>query len=97
MINAIGEATLQNTVRTNHNNELNDKMVKEQEAVQTREERPVENTEQTSESKMNFDDNTNTRTKHTIVEGKIVFERYNSEGKLILKVPPGYVPITEKA
>jgi len=36
-----------------------------------------------------------TRSTHMMEEGKLVFKRYDENGKLIQRVPPGYVPISE--
>ena len=36
-----------------------------------------------------------TRSTHVMEEGILVFKRYDEDGKLIQRVPPGYVPISE--
>ena len=36
-----------------------------------------------------------TRSTHVMEDGKLVFKRYDENGKLIQRVPPGYVPISE--
>ena len=96
MINAIGEATVQQSIRMNHAHAQNDKAVAEQKAEQVRDQRPVENSDDSAKAELNMQyDNTTTR--HEIVEGRVIFERYNSEGRLIQRVPPGYVPFGEMA
>jgi len=36
-----------------------------------------------------------TRSTHIVEDGKLVFKRYDEKGRLIQRVPPGYVPISE--
>ena len=36
-----------------------------------------------------------TRSTHIVEDGKLVFKRYDENGKLIQRVPPGYVPVDE--
>ena len=38
-----------------------------------------------------------TTTKNILEEGTVVFERYDEKGRLIQRIPPGYVPISEMA
>ena len=60
----------------------------------TREIRPVENAEGNPETKLKGQEETRTDT--TIDENnRIVVEKYNKEGKLVNKTPPGYVPLSE--
>jgi hypothetical protein len=96
MINAIGEATIQQAIRVNHNNSINGKVTVEVKAEQMIKERPVEKTGDSTKSEMDLQHNLDTTTRHTIDEkGKIIFERYDADGKLIRKIPPGYVPFCE--
>ena len=95
MINAIGEATIQQALRINHNNTINGKATVEVKAEQIKRERPVEKTGDSSKSEMDLPDNLDTTTRHTIEKSKIIFERYDADGKLIRKIPPGYVPFCE--
>ena len=97
MINAIGEASIQQTMRTNHNNVVYDKEIIEQKATQAIEERPVEKTDDSPRSKMDTQKQDMTSTRNIIENGKIILEKYDEDGKLIQRVPPGYVPFGEKA
>jgi hypothetical protein len=38
-----------------------------------------------------------TSTRNIIENGKVILEKYDEDGKLIQRVPPGYVPFGEKA
>ena len=81
-----------NEQQTSHQNTLSNhvQMVRENERV--RENRQVENTDDSSKPKMNPD--TEARTDTVIVDEEIVVEKYNSDGKLVNMVPPGYVPLS---
>jgi hypothetical protein len=96
MINAIGEASIQQTMRTNHNNVVYDKEIIEQKATQAIQERPVEKKDDTPKSKMNTQSQDMTSTKNVIKNGKIILEKYDEYGKLIQRIPPGYVPFGER-
>jgi len=97
MINAIGEASIQQTMRTNHNNVVYDKEIIEQKATQAIQERPVEKKDDTPRSKMNTQSQDMTSTRNIIKNGKIILEKYDENGKLIQRIPPGYVPFGERA
>ncbi len=97
MINAIGEATIQQTVRTNHHISESERELSQINEEQVREQRPVEKTGEGSNTEMGNDQFDQTTSRHTIEEGKIVFERYDKDGKLIKKTPPGYLPFGELA
>ncbi len=97
MINAIGEATMQHLIRTNYNSEMFDKEVEVRQINQTKEHRPVEKSEDGEKSEMKHRFHDNTRTKNSLEEGQIIVEKYDEDGKLIRKIPPGYVPFGERA
>jgi len=95
MINAIGEASIQQTMRTNHNNVVYDKEIIEQKATQVIQERPVEKTDDSPGSEMNAQKEDMASTRNTIENGKVILEKYDEDGKLIQRIPPGYVPFGE--
>jgi hypothetical protein len=91
MLDAIGEATMQHTVRTNYDSELYTQDLAVKKSDQIRKQRPVEKTDDSSKSKMNLKHEENTRRKNTFEDGNIVIEEYNEAGQIIRKIPPGYV------
>lgn len=99
MINAIGEATVQQAIRVNHNNSINYKEVITQKTEQIRAERPVEKSDDSrrTDDNMAQDDKAGTTSRQRIEEGEIILERYDKSGKLVQKIPPGYVPFGEIA
>ncbi len=96
MINAIGEASIQQIMRTNHNNVVYDKEIIEQKATQVIQKRPVEKTNDSPRSKMDTQRQDIARTRNTIEDGKVILEKYDKHGKLIQRIPPGYVPFGER-
>jgi hypothetical protein len=97
MINAIGEATIQQTIRTNHHISETERELSQIKEDQVREQRPVEKTGESSNTEMGNDQFDHTTSKHTIKDGQIIVERYNENGELIKKEPPGYLPFGELA
>ncbi len=77
-----------NEQQTSHLNTLGDQaqMVRENDKV--RENRQVENTDDTTKSKMKLDGETTTDT--SVVDKKVITEKYNSDGELVNVVPPDY-------
>ena len=98
MLNAIGESAMQHTVRANYDSETHDQEIAVKKNDQTRENRPVEKTEDSSQSKMNLKEEENTRRKNNFEEnGRIIVEEYNEDGEIVRKTPPGYVLQNEMA
>jgi hypothetical protein len=96
MINAVGEANMQQTIRANYYSQAYQKDMLAEKTNQHRKLRPVEKAEPGSESEMNqqyFD----TTTKNNLEDGQLVVEKYDKNGKLIKKTPPGYLPFGDMA
>ena len=96
MISAIGEATIQQFVRTIYNAEHFDKDLAVQKTDKVRKQRPVEKGEEGQKPEMNFQSETNMTSRNSIEDGKLVVEKYDEDGNLVKKVPPGYLPIGER-
>ncbi len=97
MINAIGDAAMQQTIRANYNIENQDQAIVIKKNEQLREKRPVEKSENSSKSKMNLNNEENTTAKNILEDGQIIVEKYDEDGRLIRKIPPGYLPFGEMA
>ena len=98
MLNAIGESAMQHTVRANYDSEAHEQQIAAKKNDQTRENRPVEKTKDSSESKMNLQEEENTRRKNSFAEnGHIIVEEYNEDGEIVRRTPPGYVLQNEMA
>ena len=98
MLDAIGEAAIQQTVRTNHDSEIHNQEIAVKKNHQTRENRPIEKTEDSSKSEMNLKEEESTRRQNSFEEdGDIIVEEYNEDGEIVRKIPPGYVLQNEMA
>jgi len=92
MINAIGEATMQQIVRSNYNSETYDKDLEVQKAEKVKEHRPVEKSEDGHKLEMEMKSEENLKTRNSLEDGQLVIERYDDDGKLVRVTPPGYLP-----
>ena len=98
MIDAIGEAAMQATIKTNYSSVAQERAFVTQKDDQMKAHRPVEKSEGDQKSEMNlkyFEENTTT--KNNVENGKIIVEKYDEDGKLLRKTPPGYLPFGETA
>ena len=92
MINAIGEATMQQIVRSNYNSETYDKDLEAQKADKVKEHRPVENSDDAHKPGMDLKSEEEVKTRNSLEDGQIVVESYDDSGKLLKISPPGYLP-----
>ena len=97
MINAIGEATMQQFVRTSYNAEMFAKDQEVQKSNKIREPRPVEESDDSQKSEMGFRSRDNMKTRNSLEDGQLIVEQYDEDGKLVKKTPPGYLPFGEMA
>ncbi len=99
MINAIGEAIVQQTTRAILSGADHDKEAAARKEIQARTARAVEMTNDSRRSghRPADEEKTDTTTRQRFEEGKIVLEKYDRRGKLVQKIPPGYVPFGEIA
>lgn len=97
MITAIGDVAMQQTVRTNYSNENQEQAVIAKKTEQIKEKRPVEKTDKTSSSELNQRNDESTTARNTIEGRKIIVEKYDEDGRLVRKNPPGYLPFGEMA
>ena len=96
MINAIGEATVQQFVRTSYNAETYDKDLAVLKTDKVREQRPVEKNDDGKKPEMNLQSQANLKSRNRFVDGKLIVEKYDEDGNLVEKNPPGYLPIGER-
>ena len=97
MINAIGEATMQQIVRSNYNSETYDKDLEAQKADKVKEHRPVEKSNDGQKPEMNLKSEEEVQTRNNLEDGQITVESYDDSGKLIKISPPGYLPPDQRA
>ena len=95
MINAIGDVTIQQFVRSSYNAEIFDKDLEARKIDKVKKQRPVEKSNDSQKSGMNLRSQENTKSRNSLEEGELIIEKYDADGKLIKKIPPGYLPFGE--
>ena len=91
MINAIGEATMQQFVRLTYNSETYDKDLEAQKTEKVKKHRPVEKSEDSNKPGMDLKSEEEMQTRNNLDDGKLVVEQYDGSGKLVKVTPPGYL------
>lgn len=97
MINAIGEATMQQFVRTSYNAEMFSKDHEVKKTDKIKEPRPVEKSDDGQKTEMGLRSRDNMKNRNNLEDGKLIVEQYDEDGKLVKKTPPGYLPFGETA
>jgi hypothetical protein len=97
MLNAIGEAAMQHTVRTNYDSETQDQEIAVKKSDQVQKQRPVEKTDDSQKSDLNLKQEQHTTRKNKFEDGDIVVEEYNENGEIVRRTPPGYILSNEMA
>jgi hypothetical protein len=92
MINAIGEATMQQIVRSNYNSETYDKDLEAQKTDKVKEHRPVEKSDDGQKPEMDLKSEGDVQTRTNLEDGEITIESYDDSGRLVKVSPPGYLP-----
>jgi hypothetical protein len=97
MINNISESTLRVASRSDPSVALHDKEIQQQKDKQVREARPVEHSEAGAQTRKENTKAENESSKFLFAEKQIVFEKYDRNGELILRIPPSATPVDEVA
>jgi nitrogen fixation protein FixH len=97
MINAIGEATMLQFVRSNYNSETYDKDLEAQKADKVKKHRPVEKSDDGHKPELKFKSEEELKTRNILKDGQWFVEKYDGDGKLVSVTPPGYLPLGEMA
>ena len=95
MINAIGEATLQQFIRTHINSGIADKDMAMQKTDKVKKQRPIEESDDSHKSEMDLQSQEDVTTRTKLEDGELIIEKYDENGKLVRKNPPGYLPFGE--
>jgi hypothetical protein len=97
MIGVIGDAAVQQMPRTGIYASGTEKDVIAQKAERAQNARPVEKTNEGAKAKPQGSGEDSGHKRTLIEDGKVVIERYDEDGKLIKRTPPGYLPFGEIA
>jgi hypothetical protein len=95
MINLASEATVQQVSRAEQNQEVSHKETVQHETQKVLADRPVEKSKESEKATVAdkpdekvADKPDENETKYTLANNKIIIERYNARGDLILQTPP---------
>lgn len=95
MLNNISEGAMRAATKIDPSATIHDKETAQKRAEQVRHARPVENTEAGGQT--NAKDTQNDKSsKYLLDDNTLVFEKYNKDGDLVLRIPPSYKPINER-
>lgn len=97
MINNISEGTLRVASRIDPSVAVHDKEINQQRDRQIREARPVEHSEAGAQTRKENTEADKESGKFLFADKKIVFEKYDRNGELILRIPPSDKPVDEVA
>ncbi len=95
MLNSIGENEIRGSSRTEPATVAADETRTQKQAEEVRQSRPVEKSEAGQKSKT--DDKKKESSKYKLEETKIIFEKYNKNGDLIIRIPPSHKSVDQKA
>lgn len=96
MISNINESSLRAAVKIDPGETVHGREASQQQAAEARQIRPIEN----SGAGDKADAKTNQKkdqSKYVVEDNTLVFEKYNQKGDLILRLPPDYKPVDERA
>ena len=62
-----------------------------------REVRPVEDSSQSEKPRAETETDEQTKTRNRIEDGKVIVEKYDEDGRLMRRTPPGFLPFGEIA
>jgi hypothetical protein len=62
-----------------------------------REVRPVEDSSQSEKPRAEAETDEQTKTRNRIEDGKVIVEKYDEDGRLVRRTPPGFLPFCEIA
>ena len=96
MIDAISEAAFQQGARLVDTGGAQLQEAEIKKADKKRELRPVERSEDSPRPELEFENSEELKRRTVIERGEIIIEKYDSDGKLVRKTPPGYILFDEE-
>ncbi len=97
MINNISEGALRVASKIDPSGAIHEKEVNRQKANEAREARAVEKSDQGNKAEAQNAKEDETTGKYLLNEKRVVFEKYDKNGDLILRIPPSQTPVDEVA
>ncbi|MCP4749020.1 MAG: hypothetical protein GY874_23240 [Desulfobacteraceae bacterium] len=100
MIHNIAENTLRITAKADQNSSIQAKETALQKVEQVRQARPVEKPESgmqaNTRNPSNEDSSNEDSSKYLIEDNKLVYEKYDSKGEVVMRIPPSHKPVDER-
>lgn len=93
MLNTIGESVVRMTTRADNNLAVEHKDITFEKFEKTIAERPVENSRKSAKTESETERKTGG---YDIDDGQVIFEKYDKNGNVILRMPPEQKPIDER-
>jgi len=97
MINNISEGALRVASKIDPSGAIHEKEVNQQKANELREARPVEKSDQGNKAEARKPKEDESTGKFLLDEKRVVFEKYDKNGDLVLRIPPSQTPVDEVA
>jgi len=97
MFDIIGEAAVQQIPRGGMFASGTEKDISVKKAEHAREARPVEKSNAGEKSRSEAGADGKTKTRNRLEDGRIIVEKYDEDGRLLRRTPPGYLPFGEIA
>jgi hypothetical protein len=97
MFDIVGEASVQQMPRGGMSASGTEKDASVHKAERAREARPVEKPDQSEKSRAEAGADEKAKTRNRLEDGKIIVEKYDEDGRLVKRTPPGYLPFGEIA
>jgi hypothetical protein len=97
MINNISESALRVASKIDPSGAIHDREVSQQKAREIRDARPVEKSEPGGQSEKKDLKKEEGSSQYLLEERHVVFEKYDKNGDLILRIPPSQTPVNTVA
>ena len=96
MINNISEGTVRIVSKIDNVGSIHEKEFSQQKAEEVRQVRPVEKSEAGAKSDKQKSEKEEDSSKYVVDDNQVFFEKYDSKGELILRIPPSQKPVDER-
>ena len=97
MINHINEGALRVATKIDPSSAIHDREVSQQKAHELREARPVEKSERGGQAERKDPKKEEGSSRYLLEERHVVFEKYDENGDLVLRIPPSQTPVNTMA
>ena len=96
MISNINEGTLRTVSKIDTAGAVQEREISQQKAEEVRQVRPVEKSEAGGKSDKQKSKKEEDSSKYVVDDNQVFFEKYDSKGELILRIPPSQKPVDER-